>query len=809
MSQVEVDSAAMALKEERPGMTSSGPDPVSFGQECFSAAEEAAEEVLNCIHPTLDSEEERSDVTDHLRRLIKAHVDCDVFPYGSVPLKTYLPDGDIDLTVLRDPSAGESLPHDVFAVLRGEERNENSEYQIHDTQFIDAEVKLVKLIAQNIVVDISFNQLGGLSTLCFLEQVDRLVGRNHLFKRSIILIKTWCFYESRILGATHGLISTYALETLILYIFQLFHSTISGPLEALYTFLDYYSQFDWDNYCISLKGPVCKSSLPNVEVKMPDSLSNDLLLDEEFIENCMGMFSVPFKSLEANQKAFQPKHINIIDPLKEYNNLGRSVNRGNFFRIRSAIKYGARKLGHVLSLPSDQCADGIKKFFANALSRHRKHSRSEVEHLDMELGDEASLTASSSSGADSSSIYDMLLASSSSDFDEDTVGAETSSISSFENEPDRYLSEEVSSDKASVSCYSANRVVVSGKASTGEGHNVETTDSILRSRASHYLSNRKLGDSLCANVESPCTSFAQKKSQKADFAGRASRKAQRPETRKFHKKEIVDNASQKIGLNSWLEDLEKHVTMDDSHLRSASEATHLGAESEATDNLADLSGDYDSHLRSFLCGQLTLGFSSSSLALSHPSSSTSRIQNKNQWDPVEQAASLSQSHQFQMNPLVFRTGQPMYPVADYVLPASGFYTDARLSTRGTGTYFPSVVSGFYRDRPSQGRGRGKAPANRSHFQRHPHSSASHPAASRPSPSGNRSPGQWRSSDARSQSPFLVGDRDQSSSSLNSSCRIEFGSVGTLAEEVIAASAQGRGSPQCAVTGSPGLNCNKQ
>ena len=63
-------------------------------------------------------------------------------------------------------------------------------------------------------------------------QVDRFIGKDHLFKRSIILIKAWCYYESRILGAHHGLISTYALETLVLYIFHLFHSTLDGPLAV-------------------------------------------------------------------------------------------------------------------------------------------------------------------------------------------------------------------------------------------------------------------------------------------------------------------------------------------------------------------------------------------------------------------------------------------------------------------------------------------------------------------------------------------------------------------------------------------------
>ena len=67
---------------------------------------------------------------------------------------------------------------------------------------------------------------------CCYVQVDHLIGKDHLFKRSIILIKAWCYYESRILGAHHGLISTYALETLVLYIFHLFHASLNGPLAV-------------------------------------------------------------------------------------------------------------------------------------------------------------------------------------------------------------------------------------------------------------------------------------------------------------------------------------------------------------------------------------------------------------------------------------------------------------------------------------------------------------------------------------------------------------------------------------------------
>lgn len=66
-----------------------------------------------------------------------------VFPYGSVPLKTYLPDGDIDLTALSVPDNEESLAREVLAILQAEELNENAEYHVRDTRFIDAEVLFI------------------------------------------------------------------------------------------------------------------------------------------------------------------------------------------------------------------------------------------------------------------------------------------------------------------------------------------------------------------------------------------------------------------------------------------------------------------------------------------------------------------------------------------------------------------------------------------------------------------------------------------------------------------------------------------
>lgn len=353
--------------------------PAAFPSRGLAVAGAAAGEVVRRVRPTEASERRRAEVVDYARRLVGSALGCEVFAFGSVPLKTYLPDGDIDLTVLGNTSYDSTLVNDVFCILESEEQNSDAEFVVKDLERIDAEVRLIKCTIGNIIVDISFNQTGGICALCFLELVDRKVGKNHLFKRSIILIKAWCYYESRLLGAHHGLISTYALEVLILYVFNLFHKSLHSPVEVLYRFLEYFSKFDWDNYCISLNGPVALSSLPNLIVEATVTHTSDLLFDKEFLKSSMDKATVPPKNSDSCYPRFRPKHLNIVDPLKEYNNLGRSVNRASFNRIRTAFLYGARKLGHIVTLPSEVIPDEIYEFFKNTLGRNELGVRPDID----------------------------------------------------------------------------------------------------------------------------------------------------------------------------------------------------------------------------------------------------------------------------------------------------------------------------------------------------------------------------------------------------------------------------------------------
>ena len=109
-----------------------------------------------------------------------------------------------------------------------------------------------------------------------------------------------------------------------------------------------------------LNGPIALSSLPNLIGGLPCNLFisfigrvitrcllseltlkfillaveatvtriDDLLFDKEFLKSSVDKATVPPRSSDACYTRFRPKHLNIIDPLKECNNLGRSVNRG-------------------------------------------------------------------------------------------------------------------------------------------------------------------------------------------------------------------------------------------------------------------------------------------------------------------------------------------------------------------------------------------------------------------------------------------------------------------------------------------------
>lgn len=63
-------------------------------------------------------------------------------------------------------------------------------------------------------------------------------------------------------------------------------------------------------------------------VETPEDNMDGLLLSKEFLKNCRDIYSVPIRAQEARGQEFSIKRLNILDPLKYNNNLGRCVSKG-------------------------------------------------------------------------------------------------------------------------------------------------------------------------------------------------------------------------------------------------------------------------------------------------------------------------------------------------------------------------------------------------------------------------------------------------------------------------------------------------
>ena len=241
--------------------------------------------LMSKISPVPSSETTRIRIFKFVEQLVKeVRPDALVYSYGSFPLKTYLPDGDIDVGV-RVPF---HEVHSFFGKLKRrmiEESNKaDPETPVRFVNFINAQIPILKVFVGNVLVDISANTIGALAAVCFFEEVDRKLGQGHLFKKSILLLKAWTMYEARILASQNSLLSTYGLEVLVLFVINKHHKELHTPFDVFSKFLKVYSDFDWENQCVTVTGPVLiprANGNPAIHPKKEKSTEEDEEEDDE------------------------------------------------------------------------------------------------------------------------------------------------------------------------------------------------------------------------------------------------------------------------------------------------------------------------------------------------------------------------------------------------------------------------------------------------------------------------------------------------------------------------------------------------
>jgi hypothetical protein len=191
------------------------------------------EDLIKFVMPTSASEQRYSDALAFIENIIKKAIGAEVYAHGSYALKTYLPDADLDVSAFFSKALNTSWVQRVVNALCQEANVAATDprFAVRSVTFVNADTRVVKCQIGRISIDISGNQVGALATLGLFEEIDRLVGRDHLFKRTVLLVKTWAENEARIVGSHHGYLSSYCLRTLVLYIFNAYHTRIQTVRE--------------------------------------------------------------------------------------------------------------------------------------------------------------------------------------------------------------------------------------------------------------------------------------------------------------------------------------------------------------------------------------------------------------------------------------------------------------------------------------------------------------------------------------------------------------------------------------------------
>lgn len=356
---------------------------------------------------------------------------CQIFSVGSFPTKTYLPCADIDMVLFlpRDTSlsSGDVLGRkgggqqhytenancgdesgrsnsNVASVLlavnqalcmvaskRGGKRGVDTpnrftpaceimgKPEIRNVSFINARTPMVKMLVGNVVVDVTENQAGSVAASALMEEADRFIQRNHLFKRSMLLIKAWALCETprlvgqRVLGAREGGLTSYGLSVMVLHLFSSRSSadTLLHPLDVFVRFFQVFAEFDWADQCLTLDGPVpfdernrvspsmskrgCRlwPMVEKVSVHLPSPTFEKptrirAKRASKFVRRSDGHDSAsraPSAGVDSQPLAHFPRRdCNIQDPLNPLNNLGHSVSRRSLKALEYALQQGRLQL---------------------------------------------------------------------------------------------------------------------------------------------------------------------------------------------------------------------------------------------------------------------------------------------------------------------------------------------------------------------------------------------------------------------------------------------------------------------------------
>lgn len=341
------------------------------------------EYILNYSGPSREQDEFREEKYKIIKSVIlkafqeEQDIKIKIFCFGSFPFKTYHRDSDIDITIILLDKTTDKLITSYSIELLTKVLNiiENALRQYFSQHYneeylerIEADVRLIKCKFEGVSFDISIDNFVGLFKFIFMHNLEKKYLDSYFYKRTLLLIKSWCYYEGNILGSNIGLLGSYALEVLVIYMFNNYKDKFNSEIEAFFTFFNMMSKINWENQIVTIYGIYDITTLSKYELNLENLLSSieqdkkqKILYNEisEFVkqfERFNDIEKVQIFNINTKTIVLGKYNMYIIDPIYNTNNLGKSVNFHNSSRIKELFDYMDIQCQDLIKLKSDKAS---------------------------------------------------------------------------------------------------------------------------------------------------------------------------------------------------------------------------------------------------------------------------------------------------------------------------------------------------------------------------------------------------------------------------------------------------------------------
>ena len=345
--------------------------PLAQNDECLPFLNTETDSLLRNIQPHESQIQYRMSAAKYLKRQLKSTISNFSYEVGFQSINCFLPADPLRVCVIVSQSQSAYWFTTVAERLKGLAEGSISPSTRYSDALDDTEedivmahivrnvnvvseqnqTKITCMLDASLEVEICTNVRLDMCLFTFLNEFDNLVGKDHLFKRTLLLVRSWWFYESAspVNTPVRHYLSEQTICIMLVAVFNIYSQQINSVFEAFVYFLRDFSQYDGKNHVITVQGIVpFQSETSNVPCMVRPQPNH--LISVEILEKYWQLFNLTELSNPAAPAYNQPnvrQNIllqNIHKTLGKFERYGFNVTHPFLFVNVLAEKLSSRRL---------------------------------------------------------------------------------------------------------------------------------------------------------------------------------------------------------------------------------------------------------------------------------------------------------------------------------------------------------------------------------------------------------------------------------------------------------------------------------